>query len=110
MRQREEALPSHHRTTNRILTTWETQSACRFRHRRISCLQTRGDAEVERFATTPEGAELVQEWGDDADARLSMIQTRLLRLEDAGDIEAAWAWFDALPSPQAKAVLKVLAQ
>jgi len=67
------------------------------------------DDELERFASTPEGRELISEWGSSADHRLGVIQARLLRMEDATDMEAAWTWFDALPSAQAKAVLRELA-
>jgi hypothetical protein len=31
-------------------------------------------------------------------------------MEDTADMSSAWAWFDALPSAQAKAVLKALAE
>jgi len=68
------------------------------------------DADLEQFATTPEGSELVSEWGSSADHRLGVIQARLLRMEDTADMSAAWAWFDALPPTSAKAVLKALAQ
>ena len=68
------------------------------------------DDEVEQFATTQEGSALVAEWGSSADHRLGIIQARLLRMENAADMSAAWEWFDALPPAQAKAVLRELAR
>ncbi len=71
------------------------------------------DDELEEFATTPEGAELVSAWGDEADDRLGMIQARLSRIEaniSPAAIDTMWAWFDSLPSAQAKAVYQVLAR
>ena len=69
--------------------------------------------ELENFSSTPEGAELVQEWDDDADINLERVQARLSRIEantSPAAIETLWDWFDNLPSAQAKAVLQVLAQ
>ncbi len=69
--------------------------------------------EVEKFASTPFGSELVQEWGDDADVNLARVQARILRIEantSPAAIETMWAWFDELPSSQAKAVLQALAE
>jgi len=69
--------------------------------------------ELEKFATTPEGAELVQEWDDDADVNLARVQARILRIEantSPGAIEVMWSWFDSLPSSQARTVLRALAQ
>jgi len=68
------------------------------------------DDEVEQFATTQEGSELVSEWGDSADHRLGIIQARLLRMEDTADMSAAWEWFDSITPAQAKAVLQELAR
>ncbi len=69
--------------------------------------------ELENFASTPEGAELVALWDDDADVNLGRVQARLSRIEantSPAAIETLWDWFDNLPSAQAKAVLQVLAQ
>jgi len=69
--------------------------------------------EVENFASTPEGAELVALWDDDADVNLGRVQARLSRIEantSPAAIEVLWDWFDELPSSQAKAVFQVLAR
>jgi hypothetical protein len=69
--------------------------------------------ELENFSSTPEGAELVSLWGDDADVNLGRVQARLSRIEantSPAAIETLWDWFDNLPSAQAKAVLQELAR
>ncbi len=72
-----------------------------------------GEDELEQFATTPEGQELVALWDDDADVNLGRVQARLSRIEantSPAAIETLWDWFDNLPSAQAKAVLQELAR
>jgi len=72
-----------------------------------------GEDALEKFATTPEGAELVALWNEDAEENLARVQARLARIESntsPGAIETLWDWFDGLPSAQAKAVLQVLAE
>ena len=69
--------------------------------------------ELAKFATTPEGQELVELWDDDADVNLGLVQARLSRIEantSPAAIETLWDWFDNLPSAQAKAVLQELAR
>jgi len=66
--------------------------------------------DVNLFATTPEGAELVSEWGIDADINLGILQARLSRMEANTDMGKAFDWFDSLSSEQAKTVIQVLAQ
>lgn len=72
-----------------------------------------GEDELERFASTPEGAELVALWDDDADVNLGRVQARMSRIEantSPAAIEIMWDWFDELPSSQAKAVFQALAE
>jgi len=72
-----------------------------------------GEDELEKFASTPEGAELVALWDDDADINLARVQARLSRIEantSPAAIEVMWDWFDELPSSQAKAVFQTLAE
>lgn len=70
------------------------------------------EAAVEAFRSMPEGQELIGEWGDKAAKHVGVVQGRIglmLRSMPAADREKAEAWFDALTSAQAKAVLKALA-
>jgi hypothetical protein len=67
------------------------------------------EADLKRFASVPEHAELVREWGREAGRKLAIVRTRLDRLLSAGEMEAASVWFDELPGAQAKAVLDALA-
>jgi hypothetical protein len=64
------------------------------------------------FASTPEGSQLVAEWGDKAPQRVAIVKGRIglmLQSMTAADRTKAAAWFDALPSASARAVLKALA-
>ncbi len=70
------------------------------------------EADLERFASTPEGAELVQEWRSRAGRNLATVRTRMERMlgrMSPGEEETALDWFDELPPAQAKAVLRALA-
>ena len=70
------------------------------------------EADLQRFASTEEGAELVTEWGSRAGRKIGDVRARMERMLDGmspAEEEKALTWFDALPSPQAKAVLKTLA-
>ena len=68
------------------------------------------EADVKRFASTEEGAELVKTWGKDAGRKVAVVRTRLDRmLTGGGEMEAAARWFDSLQSGEAKAVLLALA-
>jgi hypothetical protein len=65
------------------------------------------EADVALFATSDVGAELMKEWGGQARKKLALVQARAERLIRTG--EEAVEWFESLPAPQAKAVIKVLA-
>ena len=68
--------------------------------------------ELQRFASTPEGAELVAEWRSRAGRKIGDVRARMERILDGmspAEEEKALDWFDALSSPQAKAVLRALA-
>jgi len=68
------------------------------------------DADIERFATTEEGAQLVKEWGRDVGRRLPIVCARLDRmLLNGGDMNAAVEWFEDLTSAEAKSILTALA-
>lgn len=47
--------------------------------------------------------------GKDAPKKLAIVRSRLDRKLGAGDMEAASAWFEGLPSQDAAQVMKVLA-
>jgi hypothetical protein len=63
--------------------------------------------DVERFATSDVGKELVREWAGQAPKKLAIVQARTERLLRTG--EEAIEWFETLPTAQAKAVIMVLA-
>ncbi len=68
--------------------------------------------ELQHFATTEEGAELVQEWRSRAGRKVGTIHDRVQRIlggMSAGEQETALAWFDNLTAAQAKSVLRGLA-
>jgi hypothetical protein len=68
------------------------------------------DADIERFATTEEGAQLVKEWGRDVGRKLAIVCARLDRmLLNGGDMDAALEWFEDLTSAEAKSILTALA-
>ena len=70
------------------------------------------ETDLERFASTPEGAELVQEWRSRAGRNLATVRTRMERMlgrMSPGEEETALDWFDELSPAQAKAVLRALA-
>jgi hypothetical protein len=69
------------------------------------------DADVARFASTPEGSALTKEWGDRANRNLAVIRDRISRIltrMTEEDIDAAATWFDALPPTVAAAVHRML--
>jgi hypothetical protein len=65
------------------------------------------ETDVERFATSDVGAELVKEWGGRARKKLALIQARAGRMMQISD--EAIRWFEKLPTAQAKAVIRVMA-
>ena len=70
------------------------------------------ETSLETFASTPEGAELVKEWGRSAPRNIGIVRSRMdlmLRSMAEADRTKAEAWFNALPAQQAKAVMKALA-
>ena len=70
------------------------------------------EAAVEAFASTPEGQDLIGEWGDKAAKHVGVVQGRIglmLQSMPAADRDKAEAFFDALTAAQAKAVLRALA-
>jgi hypothetical protein len=68
------------------------------------------DADLKRFATTDEGADLVKAWGREAGRKLATVRARLDRLlRSGGDMEAAVDWFEQLTSEEARGVLNALA-
>lgn len=70
-----------------------------------------GVAEIQRFAETAEGQELVDEWADDAGHKLAVLKTRMARIIDAmSNDERAEAeqMLDELPTADVKAIYKAL--
>ena len=68
--------------------------------------------ELQHFATTEEGAELVQEWRSRAGRKVGTIHDRVQRILGGmsdGEQEKALTWFDNLTAAQAKSVLRGLA-
>ena len=71
------------------------------------------DAAVQQFASTDEGASLVAAWGRGASRKVGVVRGRMeltLSRMTEGDRDAATSWFDGLPSVQATAVLRALAE
>ena len=69
------------------------------------------DADIAEFVETPEGKELVTEWGSKAPRHVATIRARLGLMRqamDAASWKAAEAWLDGLSASQAKAVWKAL--
>jgi hypothetical protein len=69
------------------------------------------DADLARFASTPEGGAMVKEWGHRANRNLAIIRDRINRILGrmaAEDIDAGTAWFDALPPAAATAIYRML--
>ena len=70
------------------------------------------EADLERLAEIPEGAELIDEWGGRAGRKLGVLRQRIVLMVEAmspADMDRALVWLDELPAAQAKAVLKGLA-
>ena len=70
------------------------------------------DAALQDFASTDEGAELVQGWGRQASRKVGIVKGRMglmLNGMTPEDRSKAQLWFDGLSSQQAKAVLAALA-
>jgi hypothetical protein len=67
-------------------------------------------ADIDRFASTPEGAELVKEWGRHAGKKVAVVSGRIERMLSQGtDMNTAAAWLDGLSSAEAKAIWRALA-
>lgn len=65
-----------------------------------------GDADVQRFASTPEGKACVDKWGAQAPRKVAVLQARFNRM--AGN-EKLTTWFNGLSSEQAQRVYEGLA-
>lgn len=69
------------------------------------------EAQVETFATSDIGGELVQEWGRNAPKKLAMVRASIDQMiMRGGNLDSAFAWFDKLPAEQAKAIVRSLAR
>jgi hypothetical protein len=71
------------------------------------------DDEMDRLAESPEGELLMDFWGDEANTNWSRAVARMGVIADyldEDDAEAAWAYFDSLPSKAKIACLCVLAE
>ena len=70
------------------------------------------DADLTRFASTPEGGGMVSEWGHRAARNLAIVRDRISRIlgrMEADEIDAATQWFDGLPPASAAAIYRMLA-
>jgi len=75
-------------------------------------IRAASEADVTRFTETPEGGEMVREWGHRAAHNLAIVRDRISRIlgrMKAEDIAAATQWFDALPPVSAAAIYRMLA-
>jgi hypothetical protein len=63
--------------------------------------------DIDRFANSDVGTELVKEWAGRAPKKLALLQGRVERLT-ARTSDEAIAWFESLPLAQAKAVINVM--
>jgi hypothetical protein len=63
--------------------------------------------DIDRFANSDVGTELVKEWGGRAPKKLALLRARVERLT-ARTSDEAIAWFESLPLAQAKAVINVM--
>jgi hypothetical protein len=71
------------------------------------------DAAVQQFASTDEGATLVESWGRGASHNVGIVRGRMeliLSHMAISDRDAATTWFDGLSTAQATAVLRALAE
>lgn len=72
-------------------------------------IRSAGDADMAKFATSPEGQELVAAWGHRAPRHVAIVKQRLGRvlaaLDDGGQA-AFWTWFRDLDSAAAVAILR----
>jgi len=67
------------------------------------------EANVRRFASTPEGSELVAAWGRSAGMKVATIRARVERMMSGGDVDAVARWVDGLSAADAKAMWMALA-
>ncbi len=70
------------------------------------------DADLHRFAATPEGAAMVAEWRGGAAGNIATLRARieriLTRIEPAEAVEAMVVWFDGLSPAAVAAVYRAL--
>jgi len=74
-------------------------------------VRSASDADLSRFASTPEGGLLVKEWGPRASRNVAVVRDRINRILGrmaAEEIDAATTWFDALPPVSAAAIYRML--
>jgi hypothetical protein len=63
-------------------------------------------ADVNRFASSEEGAACVCKWGKDAPRKVAIVRDRIERM----GCDAAWRWYyESLSTEHARVVLQVLA-
>ncbi len=65
---------------------------------------------IELFSTTPEGSELLREWGTQAPLRLANLTNRIIRMtNNMGEATGPFLWaLDDLPGRHAKAMWRLL--
>ena len=69
------------------------------------------EAQVQTFATSDIGGDLIKEWGSRAPQKLAMVQASFNQIiARGGDVGLALEWFDQLPAAQAKAIIRGLAR
>ena len=75
-------------------------------------VQPASKGEVDLFAKTPAGKDLVAEWSSFAPEKVAILRARAARLTDRLTDEEAialWDWLDNVPAPVAKAVFLKMA-
>lgn len=70
------------------------------------------DAQVQSFASTDEGGELVREWGYSAPRKVAIIRHRFARATaDMGDAKGHFlSWWNGLSAAEAKSILREIAR
>lgn len=67
--------------------------------------------QIQAFAGSDIGGDLVKEWGSQAPRKLAMVQASVNQMiMRGGDVGLALEWFDNLPAAQAKAIIRGLAR
>lgn len=68
------------------------------------------EADIQRFAGSDIGGDLVKDWGRQAGAKLALVRSRLETMMMKPGMEQALDWFEGLPPAQARAVMKALSR